>query len=73
MAIRTQRSVSRGGTTKVTYVVAVEAINKFTGRRIQKYRKNVDSLPKAKKIERSLWLECREGKPESFCFATGGN
>src|SRR5690606_35625014 len=45
------------------YCVRVDAINRYTNRRVQKKQSNIESKPKAIKRERELWALCRDGHP----------
>lgn len=52
------------GKFKTLYVVVAEAINKYTGRRVQKKRRGIPTIPKAQQIEKELWCMCREERPD---------
>ena len=52
------------GVKKTFYMVVAEAINKFTGKRVQKKRRNILSKPKAQMIYKELWSMCREERPD---------
>lgn len=54
---------------KVLYMVVAEAVNRFSGQRVQKKRRGISSLPKAERIYRELWLECRDSKPIGLQFS----
>lgn len=54
------------------YMVVAEAINKYTGKRIQKKRRGISSLPKAERIYRELWSVCRETRPDGINFTLWG-
>lgn len=47
------------------YRVQVEALNKYTGKRIQKSKWKIPTLYKAKLIEKELWEQCRNSRPDS--------
>lgn len=53
---------------KTLYMVVAEAVNRYTGQRVQKKRRGILSLTKAERIYRELWLECRDGKPRGIHF-----
>lgn len=53
------------GVKKTLYMVVAEAINRFTGKRIQKKRRNIPSKPKAQMIYKELWSMCREERPDA--------
>jgi integrase len=63
VAIHKDSTKEPSGKMTYTYRVNVEAINLLTGRRVQKRRSKISSLPMAKKIERELWNICRNGSP----------
>jgi integrase len=54
------------------YEVVVEAINRSTGKRVQKRRRGIPSKPKAERLYRELWNECREEKPCVVIFKNWG-
>jgi len=60
------------GVQKTFYMVTAEAINRFTGRRIQKKRRNISTKPKAEWLYRELWSQCREQKPGIETFSHWG-
>lgn len=59
-----QKEVSPG-VHKTLYMVVAEAINRYTGRRVQKKRRGILSKPRAEILFRELWAECRERKPDN--------
>ncbi len=56
------------GKRQTLYMVVAEAINRFSGKRVQKKRRGISSKPRALTIYKELWAICREGKPEEFGF-----
>jgi len=52
------------GEVKTFYLVVAEAINKYTGKRVQKKRRSIPSKPKALHIYKELWSMCREERPD---------
>ena len=60
------------GVQKTFYMVVAEAINRFTGKRIQKKRRGIPSEPKARMIYKELWNACREHKPNDTNFTEWG-
>lgn len=50
------------------YMVVAEAINRYTGLRVQKKRRGILSKPKAERLYRELWSQCREQRPDSDTF-----
>ncbi len=54
------------GKKKKLYLVTAEAINKYTGRRQQGKKRGIPSLPKAEKIYKELWNQCRNQKPDDL-------
>lgn len=72
MAIREYRKKISPGIFKTFYAVQVEAVNENTGKRIQRKRKGISSLPKAKRLEHDLWIECKKSCSEKFHFRTWG-
>ncbi len=66
MVIKTEKKEISLGKFKTTYTVATEAINEYTNKRIQKFKSNISTIPKAKKIEKELWSFCKYSKPKDF-------
>jgi integrase len=60
------------GVQKTFYMVVVEAINRYTGKRVQKKRRGIPSEPKAERIYRELWSACREERPDGVNFTHWG-
>lgn len=56
------------GVEKKFYTVIAEAINRYTGKRVQKKRRGIPSEPKAQRIYRELWSACREERPDGANF-----
>lgn len=63
MAIKEYKKQVAPGNFVKRYKVTVEAINDYTGRRVQKQESDISSKPKAQKRERELWLICKNGHP----------
>src|SRR5665811_972109 len=57
---------------KTFYLVIAEAINKYTGKRVQKKRRGIPSEPKAERVYRELWCACREERPDGVNFTHWG-
>lgn len=51
------------GVRKTFYMVVAEAINRYTGRRVQKKKRSIQTKAKAERIYRELWNACRDEKP----------
>ena len=66
-----QKEVSPG-VRKTFYMVVAEAINRYTGKRVQKERRSIPSEPKAQRIYRELWNVCREERPDGASFTHWG-
>src|SRR5579885_556552 len=60
------------GVQKKLYMVVAEAINRYTGLRIQKKRRGIPSEPKAQRIYKELWSACREERPDGANFTHWG-
>ena len=60
------------GVFKIFYMVVAEAINRYTGKRIQKKRRSIPSKPKAQLIYKELWSACREERPDIASFTHWG-
>lgn len=60
------------GEIKTFYMVVAEAINRFTGKRVQKKRRGIPSKPKALHIYKELWSMCREERPDGVNFQKWG-
>lgn len=56
---------SQSGGKKIFYIVVAEAINKYTGLRVQKKRRGIPSKPKAQIIYKELWSMCRDERPDT--------
>ena len=68
MAIIANKRELAPGLHKTTYTVVAEAINKYTGRRVQKKRRGISSFPKAERLYRELWTKCKEERPDGINF-----
>jgi integrase len=60
------------GVTETRYMVMAEAINRYTGQRVQKKRRGIPSKPKAERVYRELWNLCREERPDGVNFEKWG-
>ena len=60
------------GVYKTMYMVVAEAINKFTGQRVQRKCRSIPTLPKAERIYRELWVACRESREDGLNFDRWG-
>ena len=72
MAIIPYKKFNNSGMEKTFYIVVAEAINRYTGKRVQRKRRGILSLPKAERIYRELWSACRETRPDGINFKTWG-
>lgn len=72
MSIRNYKKEISPGVFKDFYIVQVEAINEYTGKRVQRKREDIPSLPKARRLEHDLWTECKKTCPEKITFSTWG-
>lgn len=63
MSITTYLKEVSPGVTKRFFLVQVEGINKYTGKRVQKKRMGITSEIKAERVYRELWNLCREERP----------
>lgn len=72
MAIIPYTKKDESGAEKTFYIVIAEAINRYTGTRIQKKRRGIQSQPKAKVIYKELWTLCRDEKPDGLEVTTFG-
>ena len=72
MGITAQDKKQRNGTIVKVYTVVAEAINKFTGKRLQKKKRGVTSLLKAERVYRELWNQCKEERPDGPPIQTWG-
>lgn len=70
MGIIRQKNKDGSGRAVEEYVVVAEAINIYSGLRIQKKKRGVSSLPKAERIYRELWHQCRNEKPAGLSIKT---
>lgn len=61
------------GVAKQFYMVVAEAINRYTGRRVQKKRRSIPSIAKAQLIYKELWSACRETRPDGVGYSQWGN
>ncbi len=64
MAISVSRKEVSPGVYKNFYTVLAEGINTFTGYRIQKKKRGIESRPKAEFIYKQLWHQCRYDRPD---------
>lgn len=72
MSIKAYEKLDEEGKMKTFYMVGAEAINKYTGKRVQKRLRGIPSLPKAERAYRELWSLCREEKPDGLNFKSWG-
>ncbi len=77
--IAEKREVSPG-VWKAAYMVVAEAINRYTGKRVQKKRRGIQSKTKAQLIYKELLSEVLKSKEittvlikYSICFERAGN
>ncbi len=73
MSIVSYKKEISPGVFKVFYKVSVEAINRFTLRRVQKAQFNIESKSFAERVQRELWSQCRENRPDGVNFSTWGD
>ena len=52
------------GVFQTRYKVTADAINRYTGKRVQKKRRGILSRPQAERLQRELWSQCREQRPD---------
>ena len=64
MGIKSYKKEVSPGVFKLLYIVSAEAINKYTRKRIQKRREGITSEPKAQRLFRELWSQCRDERPD---------
>lgn len=57
---------------KTSYTISVEGINKYTSKRIQKFKSGIPSYPMAQREEKLLWLKCTEEKPKELLAENWG-
>ncbi len=72
MGITIEKKVTPTGVIKEFYTVFAEGINKYTGKRVQKKRRGIVSLPKAERVYNELWNLCREEHPHGEAPRTWG-
>ena len=72
MGITKERREVSPGVIKESYTVFAEGINKYTGKRVQKKCRGVISLPKAERIYKQLWSQCKEERPDGPPIKTWG-
>ncbi len=72
MSIRAYKKEVSKGVFKTFYKVRVEAINRYTLKRVQKFQSLITSKARAEFIHRELWSQCRERKPSQINFKTWG-
>lgn len=64
MGVTSYRKEISPGVFKTLYRVTAEGVNKYTRKRIQKRHIGIASEPKAQKLFRELWVQCREERPD---------
>jgi integrase len=72
MGITHYRKEVAPGEVKTFYLVVAEAINKFSGLRVQKKRRGIPSKPKAQHVYKELWNMCREERPDGASVKNWG-
>jgi integrase len=72
MGITAYKKETPSGGFETLYLVVVEAINRYTGKRFQRKRRGIPSKPKAERVYRELWSECRETRPDGINFTHWG-
>ena len=72
MSITAYQAEVSPGVFKTHYRVNVEAINRYTLKRVQKRQSNISSKTRAEQIARELWSECRESRPDGVNFTRWG-
>ncbi len=60
------------GVKKTLYMVVVEAVNRYTGLRVQRKRRGIPSKPRAQFVYKELWSMCREERPDGVNFKNLG-
>ena len=63
MSIKEYIKKDESGKSVKLYQVRVEAINEYTGRRMQKQESGIGSKQKAQKREKELWFFCKKEHP----------
>ena len=64
MGITLEKKKTPSGVIKEFYTVFAEGINKYTGKRVQKKCRGITSLPKAERIYKQIWSQCRDERPD---------
>ncbi|MBL7542210.1 MAG: site-specific integrase [Bdellovibrionaceae bacterium] len=64
MAISISKKEVKSGIFKTVYTVIAEGINEFTGQRVQRKKRGIESRPKAELIYKQLWHQCRYERPD---------
>lgn len=72
MGITTYKKETAPGVFKTLYLVVVEGINRYTGKRVQKKRRSITSQMKAERVYKELWSQCREERPDGLVVTTWG-
>jgi integrase len=66
MAIKPVKKEIAPGIFETTFTVVVDTVNTFSGKRIQKRKRNVPNFVQAQRLYREMWVMCRNSKPEKF-------
>jgi integrase len=72
MGVKSYQKEIAPGKVETFYMVVAEAINRYTGLRIQKKRRGIPSKPKALHVYKELWSMCREERPDGVDFQNWG-
>ncbi len=64
MGVTSYKKEVAPGIFKDFYQVDAEGVNKYTRKRVQKRCMGITSAPKAQKLFRELWVQCREERPD---------
>ena len=64
MGVTSYKKEVSPGVFKKLYLVTAEGVNRYTSKRIQKVRMGIASEPKAQRLYRELWSQCREERPD---------
>lgn len=70
MSINLYRKEVSAGVFQEFYQVRAEAVNKFTGKRIQKKQSGITSELKAQRAYKELWNQCRNDRPTDLQIAS---
>lgn len=73
MSITSYQKEVSPGVFKKFYRVAAEGINKYTNKRVQKEKWGIPSEPKAERVFRELWIQCKEERPDGPAIERWGD